>query len=181
MRAALVVALVAIFATHVIANDRTGPWPWTHARWANEPGRRLLVEGARRSALIKGILDNLERTDVIVFVIAQMSPSGESEAAKAHLCFATAAGGIRYLHVTVDTWRAGEWDSIPLLGHELQHALEVAAAPEVRDVRSFEALYSRIGWQSGAVKFETDLARVTGRRIQSELLWAKARPWSGKE
>jgi hypothetical protein len=133
-----------------------------------------LVEGARRSALVRGILEDLERSDVIVHVMARASSSAGSEEPKAYLCFAASAGAVRYLHVTVDTWRAGKWESIPLLGHELQHALEVARAPEVRDRRTFEAFYNRIGWQSGAQRFETDLARATGRRIQAELYWAKA-------
>jgi hypothetical protein len=97
-----------------------------------------------------------------------------AEDAAAHLAFAAAAAGTRYLHITLDTWRAGGWDAVPLLGHELQHALEVAAAPEVKDIWTFERLYFRIGWRSGTGAYETELARTTGRRIQEELQMAQA-------
>lgn len=171
MRRAVIAAIVVLLAVPALGADG-GRWPWAHTRWGNEPGRVLLAEGARRSALIRQILTDLDRTDVIVHVAAGMQIA-EPAAPPAHLEFVAAAGKLRYLRVTVNTWRAGEWDAIPLLGHELQHALEVAGAADVRDLRTFERLYYRIGWRTGAGAFETELARTMGRRVQEELLWAK--------
>lgn len=179
MRAALAAVFAVILAAPSWAGGLAEHWTWTHVRWANESGRALLVEGVRRSAVVRNLVDDLEHSDVIVYVSGVMSAApgaagGCAEGVAAHLAFATAAGGLRYLHITLDTWRAGGWDAIPLLGHELQHALEVAAAPEVKDVWSFERLYFRIGWPSGQRAYETDLARATGRRIQEELLMVRA-------
>lgn len=180
MRTAAVVAgLIVLLASQANAGPSPERWPWAHTRWANESGRLLLVKAVDQSAVVRCLVEDLERSDVFVYVKGEMSlidgaPKGGQQAAAAHLVFGVAAGGIRYLHVTVDTWLAGGWDAVPLLGHELQHALEVAAAPEVRDQRSFETLYSRIGWQSGTQTYETDRARATGRRIQNELLMARA-------
>ena len=61
-------------------------------------------------------------------------------------------------------------DLISTIGHELQHALEVAAATDVKDQRGLERLYQQIG-QAGLDKrsYDTEAAQVTGRRIRAEL------------
>jgi hypothetical protein len=179
MRAALIAAVAILLANLASAEPSVERWAWTHVRWSNASGQALLIDAAHRSALLRTLLEDLERSDVIVYVRGDMAlscgtPTGGAEAPAAHLAFASATGKVRYLHVTIDTWRAGFWDAIPLLGHELQHALEVAAAPDVRDERSFERLYFRIGWQSGVHAYETDRARNTGRRILEELVMAAA-------
>ena len=63
-----------------------------------------------------------------------------------------------------------------LLAHELQHAVEIADAPEVVDEASLKELYRRLGADSGpgafngSVWFETQGAIDTGRRVYSELV-----------
>jgi hypothetical protein len=61
-------------------------------------------------------------------------------------------------------------DLISTIGHELQHALEVAAATEVQDQPGLERLYRQIG-QTGAIKqsYDTAAAQAAGRRIRLEL------------
>ncbi len=49
------------------------------------------------------------------------------------------------------------------LAHELQHALEVAAATEVRDVEGLRRLFARIGTDLGNGQFETDAAVAVGK------------------
>jgi hypothetical protein len=89
---------------------------------------------------------------------------------KASLAFMTSSAGTRYLQVRIDRWRVPPWEAIAWLGHELQHAMEIAQAPEVHDDASLARLYRRIGWQwGGGTGFESDLARATGRRIIEEL------------
>jgi hypothetical protein len=136
--------------------------------------RSLVQEGASQSAYLRALLDELERTDVIVHLVVLVGPqSGGIEKAPAWLSFTVATDKSRYLRATLDTWQAGYWDSIPLLAHELQHALEVARAPEVRDASTFERLYQRIGWGTGASAFETAEARATTRAVRAELEWAR--------
>ena len=83
--------------------------------------------------------------------------------------FLTAAGGVRYLHVQV-TSDLGIDQLVAIAAHELQHAVEVAAHPEVVDAGSLAALYQRIGIP-GIVKnrYDTLGAQSTGRRVRAEL------------
>lgn len=65
--------------------------------------------------------------------------------------------------------RASTAESIALLGHELQHAVEIADAVEVGDEQDMEALYVRIGVRRGAHIYDTVAAQDMGRRIRREL------------
>jgi hypothetical protein len=57
-----------------------------------------------------------------------------------------------------------------IVGHELQHALEVALQPSVRDLASFATLYMRIGDQPvRSDRFDTAAAREAGRRVRNEM------------
>jgi hypothetical protein len=56
-----------------------------------------------------------------------------------------------------------------LLAHELQHANEVASAPEVRDVGSFQTFFKRHGWK-GSHGFETIEAEAVTRTVAAELI-----------
>ena len=59
---------------------------------------------------------------------------------------------------------------IALIGHELQHALEVAARPDVVDVTSMIELYRRIGFPlKGRPGYETSAARAAGDAVLDEL------------
>ena len=59
---------------------------------------------------------------------------------------------------------------ISALGHELQHALEIAAAPDVRDTVTLRTHYLRIGYERmGRGYYETDAALEAGRRVSAEL------------
>ena len=55
-----------------------------------------------------------------------------------------------------------------LLAHELQHALEVADAPEIRDLSSFQNAFAKHGWKA-ADGFETAQAREITKRVAAEL------------
>ena len=83
----------------------------------------------------------------------------------------------RFLSVEVDE-RVPALDLLTTIGHELQHALEIADAGDVIDLPSLEALYRRIGVDSGGEdskthRYETREAQDTGRRVRAELSgWA---------
>jgi hypothetical protein len=182
MRVPVAFVLAGLAAASLAVGQPAPRWPWTHTRWANPAARALLDDAVRRSSLVRGLLQDLEHTDLVVHVGVKGPDGGASQDPQAHLSFAAAVGRTRYLQIIVCVGRLGPWDPIPLLGHELQHAIEVAGAPEILDAKSFERFYQRIGWQSGSRSFETDLARSTGRRIQEELLWARAgQPRAAKE
>jgi len=134
---------------------------------ATTPAARALLEtGVRRSETFARLIQELEDTDLVVYVetTPDLAPGLEGR-----LTFLTSAGGVRYLRAQVPV--TGGVDAlIAGVGHELQHALEVAAHPAVRDSVALAMLYRRIGIQ-GSVKdrYDTVLARSVGRRVRAEL------------
>ena len=158
-----VAALVTVLATAgAAAAERVGP---SHVRGLSPTSRELITEALERSAIVRDLVDALERTDVVVYV---MLDAVDRHAQAGYLSFLTTAGGLRLVVVRID-WQAFTQHQIATLGHELQHALEIAAAPQVRDANTFGAFYGRIGFGTGTGKYETERARATGRRVELEL------------
>ena len=62
---------------------------------------------------------------------------------------------------------------VGLLGHELQHAVEIADAPEAIDEQTLIGLYQRIGIggaiRNGIRSFDTAAALVAGQRVSREI------------
>ena len=126
----------------------------------------MLASGYQRSATFRDLVDLLEGSDVIVHV--ERRPI-LTETAFLH--FVTHAGGSRYLRITLDTKLTADV-GVALLGHELQHATEVALAPWVVDVATFGGLYRAIGHVSCDTPrrcFDTTAAVDAGRRVLIEL------------
>ncbi len=140
--------------------------PDRHVRGAGDVAAALLADGAHRSYTFARLLDAVERSDVIVYV--EMSPELPVSLA-GRLMLAGCAHGQRYLRIQIAPAGAPE-ELIAILGHELQHAVEVADAPEVRDVRALVELYGRIGLGGrDGEHFDTIAARAAGRTVKSEL------------
>jgi hypothetical protein len=55
------------------------------------------------------------------------------------------------------------------IAHELQHAVEIAAWPEVVDGATLEAAYTRRGLDRGAEHLDTDAAIQAGDERRAEL------------
>ncbi len=76
---------------------------------------------------------------------------------------------VRYLLIRLDHARLSPTERITALGHELHHALEVAAAPEARDGAGLVRLYRRIGWETTRDRFESSEAQAVAFRIREQL------------
>jgi hypothetical protein len=60
--------------------------------------------------------------------------------------------------------------TISIIGHELQHALEIAGAPNVYDESTMRKFYERIGvGRTDMHGFDTEAARVAGDQVRLEL------------
>lgn len=128
--------------------------------------QKLIAEGVRRSNTFRHLIEAVDKSDLVVYLEATNKlPVGLD----GRLTFLTSAGGVRYLHVQI-TSSLGLAELIAIAGHELQHALEVAAHPEVRDGAALAKLYERIGIP-GIVKdrYDTNAAQSTGKRVRAEL------------
>ena len=84
------------------------------------------------------------------------------------LLWASAAPGLRRVVIKLDHFGRSPNELTALLAHELQHALEVADAPEIKDLASFQKAFAGRGWK-GAHGFETTQAREITKRVAAEL------------
>lgn len=156
-------------ATMVCASlDARGAEPHARrVRGATPLMARVIQDGIARSATFARLVAELERGDLFVYVdVAHVLPAEVD----AQLSFVGASHSqYRYVRIQVRADAATN-DRLALLGHELQHAVEVAASPEVRDERGLERLYRRIGESRRySHEFDTVAARAAGRQVFLEL------------
>ena len=167
MRIKLMVALVMLCVAEAAPAETPSLPRWTRTRPLGSGAITLLATAADRSPIIANLLEDIEQTDLVVYVSDSMP--GFSARPKSHMVFLSGASGARYLLIRVDPWRLSPSECIAALGHELHHALEIAAAPEVMDAAGMEQLYRRIGWESEIGRFESSGARDTGQRVWKQL------------
>ena len=163
---ALVLGVPAFASAEPLAGGRPD-FLGLHVRGATPAVKTLIDEGIRRSPTFKALVERLNRSDVVVYInVTRDLPSGLD----GRLCFMTYAGSVRYLHAQV--LEGLDVDSlIAVAAHELQHAVEVADHPEVKDTQALDRLYQRIGERSPVAhnRYDTPAARSTGRRVRQEL------------
>jgi hypothetical protein len=135
----------------------------THVRAAPSAGR-ILEDAESRSQTIRALVDRLAATDVIVYVEITASPQVPTARTK----FVTATPSARFLRIGINR-TVTPFDVVPLLAHELQHAVEIAEQADVRDDDGLRRLYKRIGHSHGADSYETDAAAQVERRVRTEL------------
>ena len=124
----------------------------------------LLEDAAVRSATVRNLIARLEATDAIVYV--EVTPSPHIPLARTKLVTATPSA--RFLRIGLRATLPPS-DVTPLLAHELQHALEIAERPDIRDDAAVRDLYQRIGHQHGTDRFETDAAGAVERFVRQEI------------
>ncbi len=136
--------------------------------------RDLVDLGIACSGTVADLTEALTGLGVLVDVevIRTFSWMDRTFVASGRTVLLTAGPPVRYLRVQISRTRDAR-KAVSLLAHELQHALEVANAPEVRDQADMRQLFARIG-RSGRDRntFETDAAFEAGQRTQREVTTA---------
>ena len=125
-----------------------------------------LFAGVSRSRTFAALIDALDRSNVIAYVeLVQELP----RAARGRLILATKIKEQRYVRIQL-RFLLGHDEMISVLGHELQHALEIAQAPEVTDNARMRKFYQRTGaGMSDGFGFDTAAARIAGDQVRREL------------
>ena len=131
---------------------------------------QLVDTGYRQSPTFRTIVDGLAGSFVIVHLApAAVLPSGVSGG----LYFVTTANGHRYLRIFIRT----DLDPavlIAVLGHELQHAVEIAQTRHVVDPGTMRDFYRLTGIPSCSDSrhecYDTTLARRAGNSVYAEVL-----------
>jgi hypothetical protein len=161
------VSLASAMNTDAAANDAMPAAVRSSDRVLNE----LIADGYRRSPSFHRLVDGIAETNTLVYVEAGVCTFGHLKACL--LPFIAAAGQVRYLRIglTRPLNLSNPNRLIALIGHELHHALEVAAQPDVIDLASMIELYRRIGFPlKGQPGYETSAARAAGDSVLDELM-----------
>ena len=107
-------------------------------------------------------------TDVLVYVEPRRFANPRLEGT---LTFITNAGGRHYLKVQFAADRTPR-QQLAAIGHELQHALEVARSPAIGSSMTLAHEYMQIGWEKqpdqGGRRFESSAAIQAGQRVWRE-------------
>jgi len=139
--------------------------PHRHVRPTSLAGRELIQTGMAQSATFRRLVHRIEASDVIVYV--QLEP-GLPTGVGGVLEFMAAGGDVRFLRISLGR-QFQRPILVALLGHELQHAVEVAEAPGVRSATQLEALYRSIGHPVGRHRYDSVAARFAGQTVRDEL------------
>lgn len=140
--------------------------PRRHVRTQDRSVKHLLQRGFKRSTTFANLMARLEHSDVIVYVEdVPRLPAGLD----GRMMILPTAHGQRYVRIQIRL-RGDLDDSVAVLGHELQHAFEVAQEPGVNDPDALARLYERIGIRAGVQRFDTTAAQEVGRKVRRELL-----------
>lgn len=160
----LIVALAVVVPAAGAATDTS---PYRRVRQMDLVLDALVHSLADSSPTLRASIDALERSDLIVHVVRRRQPAGIIGST----VFVVAAGGVRYLRIAISPDVVGA-AAVSLLGHELHHAVEIAADPSVIDAASLSALYERIGEHCGSTwrkAYDSPAARDAGRDVALEL------------
>ena len=129
---------------------------------------KLVARGLDGSATFRRLYERLKQSNLIV----HLQRATHLRAGSGYNQFITHAGSYRFVRITLNVVKEDD-DGVALLGHELQHAVELAEAPTVEDGADYEQLFERIGYESCSPVvrrcFETDAAVRAGRDVLREL------------
>jgi hypothetical protein len=140
-----------------------------HVRVLDLRLRSLFEEGKDHSPTFQALVRRLEQSNVVVYIEGDR---WSTTSFAGRLSFLSTVAGTRYLLIRVAPLPS-PIQQLAMMGHELQHAVEVADNPDVVDEGSFLREYMRIGYISGLVDsgwaFDTRAAIDAGARVAEEL------------
>jgi hypothetical protein len=151
--------------------------PPGHIRTAERRLSEILDEGASRSDTLRRLVEQLDTSDLVVYVQCAAMQSELSPGFGGRLLFVSTAAGVRYVLVYLNC-RLPDYEQMALLGHELHHAVEVANAARIVDTASFGNYFARHGFTVAdgvcRVTYETNAAQRAQARVRREVLDAAA-------
>lgn len=162
---AAVVAAVGILIASGTLTGTHGTGGTVRLRPMQSMGRKLIADGMEQSGTFRRLVQDLDRSDVIVYVELRSDMPSHIVGS---LRFITPSATDRFLKIALN--RNYDWSTlIALLGHELQHVHEVASAREVRSPGDLRAFYHRVGIRVGPNAYDSREAQRTGQIVRAEL------------
>ena len=157
------VATIVLLTTLTAAGE-AGP----HVRSSVPRIAALLRRGVECSSTVRHLVATLDASDVIVYIEPKQRRPSLSGYLSHHI---VTVAGIRYLRIYIEM-QGAKRQLISLIGHELQHAVEVAQAADARTSADLTRVFDRLRVPLGchaADCYETRAARDVERAIQREL------------
>jgi len=159
---------VAMTAASALAETPAGAAP--RVRPETREARALFADLTERSVTVRRLVDQLSRSNVVVYIRHRAFTDTTLDG---RIGMVRSEGPNRILIVELRCGRSLVTQLVTL-GHELQHAVEIAAAAHVVDAPSLAEHYGLIGQRTnsgpGTLTFETDAARDTSNEVRRELL-----------
>jgi len=125
--------------------------------------------GAAESRTFRSLLNLLGESDLIVHVqlVDRLATAGQTY-------FVNATATIRYVRIEVE-FRSSLTEMVALIGHELQHAVEIAQQPRIRDRQTLALFYKGMpGNSMSTTVYDSVAARVMEDRVRREM-WGAVR------
>lgn len=165
MRSALALVIALGLAAHIHADGPLTTNPNARVRPMNKRVETLLATGMDRSATFRQLVRRIEASDVIVYVEARPDMR---DGLGASMRFMTCSATDRFVRVQLNATYSAQ-TLVALLGHELQHVVEVADHGGVRSSEDLRDFYRRTGVRTGFDTFDSDAARSAGYQVRAEL------------
>jgi hypothetical protein len=140
-----------------------------HVRSTDPRVQQWLRIGAAESPTFRSLLNTLADSDLIVHVqsVDRLMTAGQTY-------FVTATATVRYVRIEV-VFRGSVKELVALIGHELQHAVEIAQEPRIRDRQALSLFYKGMpGNSMSTTEYDSVAARVIEDRVRREM-WGAAR------
>jgi hypothetical protein len=166
----------AINMGNAVRREVTAYWQTRHVRSDEAQIAALIAEGEMRSDVFQHLLATLDASDVVVYLVPKQARQGLGGYVSHAM---TTGGGYRYIRVAVETQGSAD-RLIALCAHELQHAVEIAEAPEVRDNDALRRFFQRanvtFACAGGGECYETQAAEEVEQTVLSDLKAVTSRP-----
>jgi hypothetical protein len=174
LRRSLPIAGAAVLMTGALALAQTHATPAPRVRPETPQAADLLEELVQRSTTARRLTIALEQSDVVVYVRHRMFAGSTLNG---RIGFVRSDLPTRFLIIEIGCPRS-RLEQLVTLGHELQHAAEIAADPSVADPRAMIRYFDRIGVRTmtaaaTGASFETAAAQAVETRVRQELLGEK--------
>ena len=127
----------------------------------------ILLDGLSRSETLRALVDEIEQSDVIVYLEIQWNLR---RGLAGSLNWVAATGSFRYVRISLSPDVIGDV-MVATLGHELQHAVEIARERSIISSATLASYYAKNGLSVTAHwnGWDTLAARQTGDEVRREL------------
>ena len=166
MRSALALVIAVGLAAHIQADGLRTTNPNARVRPMQKRVEALLSTGMDRSATFRQLVRRIERSDVIVYVEARHDLR---DGVGASMRFVTRSASDRFLRILLNADYSNH-TLVALLGHELQHVVEVVEHAEVQSPDDLREFYRRTGVRTGPDSFDSEEARTAGYLVRNEII-----------